>query len=42
MDFANWAKALTMSINSHGLKPLAIDAEIYWALAQMEILLTLR
>ena len=26
MGFANWAKALAMFINCHGLKPVAIDA----------------
>jgi hypothetical protein len=38
LGFANWAKALAMFINCHGLKPVAIDAEIHWALAQMESL----
>jgi hypothetical protein len=37
MGFANWAKALAMFINCHGLKPLAIDAETHWASAQMEV-----
>jgi hypothetical protein len=42
MGLGNWAKALAMFINCHELKLVAIDAEIHWALAQMESLLTLK
>lgn len=38
--FGNWAKALAMFINCHELKLVVIDADIHWALAQMQSLLT--